>query len=100
MTTIANRATSPSSDAELIEKWIIPDPHGRGRWDARVRNHGVSVWALVAYLRAILADGEPQDAVARVAASYKLPREAVEAALAYYKQNKELIDAWLLINDS
>ena len=81
-------------DARLIERYVEPngDRYPAGRADARLRDHGVSVWALVRHLRAVGGD------IDQLAEDYALPREAIEAALAYYRRNKDAIDARLLLN--
>ncbi len=81
-------------EQQLIERYIDldTDRYPSGRADARLREYGVPVWALVGYLRVVDND------VDRVAEDYELPREAVEAALAYYRRNQAYIDARLLLN--
>ena len=89
-------AISTDRDAAqaLIARYIDANPHDRGAAEARLRDHGTSVWALVGYyLQAVGRDAE------QVAHDYHLPREAVEAALAYYRQHQALIDARLLLNN-
>ena len=83
-----------SGQDRLIERHIDPnwDRYPGGRADARLRESGVPVWALIGHLRAVEND------VDRVATDYELPREAVQAALAYYRRHKALIDARLLLN--
>lgn len=81
------------SDDELIARYIVRNPHQLGP-DRAKTVWGVSVWALVAYMR-----GEG-NTIARTAEDYDLPEVAVRAALAYYRQNRALIDARLLINDA
>lgn len=81
-------------EQSLIERYIDLDT-GRypgGKADARLRDYGVSVWAVIGYLRVVGHD------VDRVAQDYAIPREAVEAALAYYRRYQSLIDARLLLN--
>jgi uncharacterized protein (DUF433 family) len=82
------------NEERLIERYIDPswDRYPGGRADARLRDSGVPVWALVGHLRAV------NDDVARVVADYDLPREAVDAALAYYRRHRDLIDARLILN--
>lgn len=63
-------------DDELIARHIVPDPSKSGRHESRVREGGVSVWALVARLNATEND------VSRVADEYGVLCEAVGAALA------------------
>ncbi len=77
---------------DLISRYIEEDPRYPGPNEARIIGYGVSVWALVGYLRT--ADGD----VERVAADYDLPVEAVEAALAYYRRHKAAIDAQITSN--
>ena len=89
---IARDAAPTPREAELIRRHIIPDPSGFEVADARLREFGTPVWALVAYLD--VAQGDPE----RVAHDYALPREAVEAALAYYRQHRAAIDARVLLN--
>ena len=60
--------------------------------DARLVCTGVSVWALIGYLRAT------GDDVERARQAHDLTPEAIDAALAYYRRYKELINARLLLN--
>ena len=82
------------NEQDLIEKYIDldTDRYPGGRADARLREYGVPVWALIGQLQAI---GNDLD---QLAADYELPREAVEAALAYYHRNKKYIDARIALN--
>jgi uncharacterized protein (DUF433 family) len=86
---------SKAADQELIDRYIDPawDRYG-GRADARLKDYGVPVWALVGQLRATGYDLD------ELAESYLVPREAVDAAMAYYRQNKKYIDARLLLNSA
>lgn len=83
-------------ERQLIEQYVDPDwdryPGGRG--DARLRDSGVPIWALVAHYG---VTGNDRDQLAR---DYQLPRSAIEAALAFYEQNKEYIDARILLNSA
>jgi uncharacterized protein (DUF433 family) len=83
-------------EQKLVERYIDlgTDRYPGGRADARLREYGVPVWALIGQLRALDGDLE------QLARDYELPREAVEAALAYYRCNKEYIDARLLLNSA
>jgi uncharacterized protein (DUF433 family) len=83
---VQQRSPSP------IEHWIEPNPYYPGPQEARLVEYGVSVWVLIAYLRAV------GDDVARVADDYALPLEAVEAAIAYYREHQSLIDAQIAMN--
>lgn len=100
MTDIKSRATpvigdaaAVESDDELIAKYIVRNPDGRGP-DRAETVYGISVWTIIGYLRAAGATG------ADVAAEYDLPEVAIRAALAYYRQNQALIDARILIDDA
>ncbi len=79
-------------DQELIEKWIEPDPWKSGVEEARIKNYGMNVWAIIGYL-----GGENGD-IAEAARAYDVPVEAIEAALAYYRRYRELIDARIAAN--
>ncbi len=79
-------------DQELIERYIDDSPYGKA--DARLRDHGVHVWAIIGQLRVHHGD------INEVVDDYRVPREAIEAALVYYQQNKEYIDARLLLNSA
>ena len=79
-------------DQELIARHIEPNPHRSGQHEARLKEYGVSVWALVGYWKGAGGD------VDQVAEANQVPREAVEAALAYYRQHQYLIDARLALN--
>lgn len=81
---MASRTTT--DEDTLIEQWIEPDPWKPGVEEARIKDYGVNVWAIIGYLG--MEDG---DRVA-VAEGYEMPVEAVEAAHAYYLRHKEVID--------
>jgi len=65
-----------------------------GRADARLKESGVSVWAIVTYLG--IYDGDVNE-VARI---YELSQEEMDAALAYYRRNKKYVDARILLNEA
>ena len=83
-------------DQRLIERHVDldTDRYPGGRADARLRDSGVSVWAIVAFL------GLYGNDVDKVAEHFGLSREAVEAALAYYRRNKPYIDARIALNEA
>jgi uncharacterized protein (DUF433 family) len=83
-------------ERQLIERYIDLDwdRYPGGRADARLRDFGVPIWALVVHLG---ATGNDRGQLAR---DYQLPPSAVEAALAFYEQNKEYIDARILLNSA
>jgi uncharacterized protein (DUF433 family) len=76
----------------LIRKWIEPNPVRPGGENARLREYGVPVWALIGHARATGRDA------AAVAGDYDVPQEAVEAALAYYEQHRSQIDTRIAAN--
>jgi uncharacterized protein (DUF433 family) len=77
-------------DDERIAHYIELNPQKPGLQNARLKEYGVPIWALIGYLQQAV-EGD----IDRVAADYKLPREAVEAALAFYHRFPEYIDARL-----
>jgi uncharacterized protein (DUF433 family) len=81
--------------ADLIAKYIAPDPHHAGIYNARLAQYGVSVWAIISRFERVNG-GDIDEA----AADYDLPREAVEAALAYYEQHEAAIDARIEAQDA
>ncbi len=91
---MATRSVDTLTEDALIARFIVPHPTRPGVDHAIVAGHGVSVWALVGYLRGTNVS------VQQVAADYDLPIEAVEAAMAYYRRHKALIDSRLAINDA
>jgi uncharacterized protein (DUF433 family) len=70
-------AQTTKGPTALIEEYIEPNPDRPGLGDARLRDYGVPIWALVGY-----AEATGRDAAA-TARAYRLPLEAVQAALAY-----------------
>ena len=72
---------------ELVAQYIEENPHRPGLDEARLKQYGVAVWALIGHLPAV--DGD----VSQVAENYQVPLEAVQAALAYYERHRPLIDA-------
>lgn len=81
---------------QLIERYVDLEweRYPNGRADARLRDSGVPIWALIAHLGATGNDAN------QLARDYHLPHSAVEAALAFYRQNKEYIDARILLNSA
>jgi uncharacterized protein (DUF433 family) len=71
----------------LIEQYIEPDPRRPRIDDARVKDYGIAVWAIIGRLEAAHGD------IAQAAADYDLPPDAVRAALAYYARYRDAIDA-------
>ena len=75
----------PPSD--LIDEYIELNPNRPGPANARLREYGVPVWALVGDLEAVHGDLD------RVAAEYTVPLDAVRAAVAYDRRHQAVIDA-------
>lgn len=92
------RTSRPNSvsDQRLIERYVDQevDRHAGGRAEARLRDSGVSVWAVVAFLK--VYGGDPD----KVAEHFRLSRQEVEGALAYYRANKRFIDAYVTLNEA
>ncbi len=79
------------TDAAVLEALVEPEP-GAGRDKARLKEHGIPVWALISALRETAGDIE------KVADAYRIPVVAVQAAIHYYERNRPFIDAFLLLN--
>jgi uncharacterized protein (DUF433 family) len=77
---------------ELIDRYIVPNPHIPGEDEVRIIGYGVPVWALIGHFKAVNQDR------ALVAHDYALPLEAVDAALAYYQRHRAVIDARIAAN--
>jgi len=60
--------------------------------EARLRQSGVPVWALIEYLKA--ANGNE----ALVAHDYDISLDEVRVAVAYYEQHRQALDTRLLAN--
>ncbi len=83
-------------EEQLIARYVDldTDRYAGRRADARLKDSGVSIWAIVAFLR--IYDND----VARVADHFTLSETEVEAALAYYHRNKKYVDARLILNEA
>jgi uncharacterized protein (DUF433 family) len=79
-------------DDALVDEFIGPNPYRSGAAEAVIVGFGVSVWAMVGYLRWANFDVE---ATAR---AYKLPEAAVRAALAHYEHHRCEIDSRIASN--
>lgn len=71
----------------LLSRWIEEDAHRPGPADARLREYGVAVWAIVGHLEGTGGD------VQQTATDYDIPLDAVIAAQHYYRRNAPTIDA-------
>lgn len=77
----------------LIARYIEENPRRPGPGDARLKDYGTAVWALIGYLRDAVDDD-----VEAAATDYAVPPEAVEAARAYYRRHQPVIDARIAWN--
>ena len=89
---VAREHDETSAASELIDTWIEPDPNHPGAGDVRLREHGVHVWAVIAYLQAAGGDIES------VAEDFDVPIDAVRAAKAYYERYADFIEDRLAAN--
>lgn len=91
----ASHRRSDLDEQRLIERHVDPD-HDRfgGRADARLKESGVSIWAIVTYLEVYGGDLE------KVAWHFELSQDELDAALAYYRRNKKYVDARVLLNEA
>jgi uncharacterized protein (DUF433 family) len=85
-------AQTAKDPAALIEQYVEPNPDKPAIGDARLRDYGVPVWALVGYIQATARD------IAATARAYRLPPDAVEAALAYRDRHPAEIAARIAEN--
>ena len=74
-------------EEELIARHIEADPRRPGEGNARLKDAGPSVWAIVGHLEGVHGN------VRQAADDYDVSREAVEAAQAYYRRHRAVIDA-------
>jgi uncharacterized protein (DUF433 family) len=79
-------------EERLIGLWIEEDPHKRPVADARLKEYGIPVWALIMHLQAV--DGD----LDQVARDYEVPHEAARAAVAFYHRHKAAIDYRVTMN--
>ncbi len=84
------RATTDVSIDRLIAQYI--DADGRDAAEARLRDHGYAVWALIGDL---LYPGSTPEQIAH---EYRLPMAAVEAAWIYYFRHRAALDRRLAEN--
>ncbi|MHB8645567.1 MAG: hypothetical protein ACYDAR_07250 [Thermomicrobiales bacterium] len=71
----------------LIARYVEPDPRHPGEGNARIKDAGPSVWAIIGHLEGVQGDTR------QTAEDYDLPIEAVEAAHAYYLRHEMALDA-------
>ena len=80
-------------DDELIAQYIEEPSYSPAPTEARLKDYGTAVWALIGYLKHAVGGNAKQ-----AAADYDVPVAAVEAALAYYSRHRRAIDARILVN--
>ena len=83
-------------EEQLITRFVDLDTerYAGGRADARLKDSGVAIWAIVAFLRVYDND------VGRVADHFTISEAEVEAALAYYRRNRKYVDARVVLNEA
>jgi uncharacterized protein (DUF433 family) len=83
-------------EEQLISRFVDLDTerYPGGRADARLKDSGVAIWAIVAFLHVYDND------VARVADHFTISVDEVEAALAYYRRNRKYVDARAALNEA
>ncbi len=86
------RARVGETIEQLIERFIAVDPYGRRAEEARLRDYGYAVWALLGDL---LYPGRTRELVAQ---EYEVPIEAVDAVWNYYLRNRTALDRRLAEN--
>ena len=80
-----------AAEQALIDRYIAVDPDDPAPHEARLKDSGTPIWALIGYW-----EGAGRD-MTRVATDYDVPLEAVQAAVAYYHRHQAPIDAKLLL---
>lgn len=84
---------SAVDEQSMIERHIAVEALGNPA-EARLRESGVHVWALIGHWR---ANGYDVD---ELACSYQLPRDAVDAAISFYCRHAPEINGRLAANDA
>lgn len=79
--------------AHLLDVYIEGDPQELGPGEARTRDEGVPVWAIISYLEA--AEGD----IEQVARDYDLHPDAVRAAILYYRKHSQAISVRIVENE-
>lgn len=83
------RRISPGERQQLLDMHIEPHPHKGDPAEARLRETGAPVWAIIGHLSAVSGD------LNQVARDYEVDLDAVIAAVLFYQDHKNLID-WRL----
>ena len=85
--------TDTTIDDALVDAMIEQDPSKPGRHNARFKEYGTHVWAVLGVLQRTNGD------VAATAREWQMPEDAVRAAIRYYERHKELFDAYFLLDE-
>jgi hypothetical protein len=80
-------------DDALVDAMIEQDPSKPGRHNARFKEYGTHVWAVLGVLRRTNGD------IAATAHEWRMPEEAIRAAIRYHERHKELFDAYFLLDE-
>jgi uncharacterized protein (DUF433 family) len=78
-------------DEAELDALVVQDPRRSGRDNARLRDHGHHVWAIIDYLQ-----GRDWD-IERTKADWDLSDADVRAAIRYYERHRDLIEARILL---
>ena len=77
----------------LIAEYVEENPLRPGPADARLKESGVELWALLSYLDSAVAGD-----IEQTARDYEVPVDAVKAARAYYERHRAPLDARIAIS--
>ncbi len=91
---VAQQRDETDEASALIEKWIERDPSHPQIGDARLKEYGVHVWAIIGYLQGARGDME------HVADDFDVPVDAVRAAQAYYDRYAAFIEDRMAANEA
>jgi uncharacterized protein (DUF433 family) len=92
VTTGFDRRTIDVDDADL-DALVVQDPHQSGRDNARLRDHGTHVWAIIDYLQ-----GRNWD-IETTKSDWELSDADIRAAIRYYEKHRDLIEARILLEN-
>ncbi len=82
-------------EQRLIDRHIDPDfERYGGRADARLRESGASIWAIVEFLDVYNGDRN------EIAGHFGISQEEIDAALEYYRRNRRFVDARITLNEA
>ncbi len=81
-------------DEALISQYVEMEPRRPSPAEARLRDSGVPIWAVVGHYLAVDRD------LYAVAHDYDISFDEVAAAVAYYRRHRQVIDARLAENSA